>query len=83
VVIPARHVIQVSLVVGLVAAFTLATNHLGFRSGWNLLWMLGIPFAVARAFDPGDGVWGLAGLWLLLCGLAAMIATAAAFGLGS
>ncbi|HZF41898.1 MAG TPA: hypothetical protein VEZ48_00625 [Sphingomonadaceae bacterium] len=54
----------------------LITNALNFRSGWNLLWMIAIPFGVARlfdrGFDRGGGVWPLTGLYLLLWTLLAM-----------
>ena len=80
--IRARPLIQIGLVVALVSAFTLATDYIGLQSSWNLLWMVGLPFAVARAFDGGEGSWGLAGLGLMLCGFATMIAVAAAFNLG-
>ena len=66
----------------MIAALTFATRVAHFRSIWNVLWLVGIPFAVAKAFDPDDGVWLLSGLWLLLCSIGAMVVTAALFGLG-
>jgi len=77
-----RSILQVALVAGLIAALTFATSIANFQSAWNVLWMVGIPLAVAKTFDRDDGVWLLTGLWLLLCSIAAMVATAALFGLG-
>jgi len=77
-----RSLLQIVLVATLIAAFTFATSLANFRSVWNVLWMVGIPFAVSKAFDQDDGVWLLTGLWLLLCSIAAMVSTAALFGLG-
>jgi len=76
-----RLALQVVLVAALIVVFTLATDFVNFRSPWNLLWMAGIPFGIAKAFDRDDGIWLLTGLWLLLCALGAMVATAALFGL--
>ena len=71
---PGRAFAQMGLVAILTMTLTFAVGLGQFRSGWNLLWMLGLPFVVARALDRGDGIWGLAGLWLLLWSFAVMAA---------
>ena len=67
----------------LTAAMTLITGFADFRSVWNVTWMLGIPFSVARAFDGREGIWFLSGLWLLILSMATMMVTAEACGLGT
>lgn len=80
---PVAMIVVVTILLGIAI---LTTDALNYRSGWNVLWMLGIPFGVARAFDRGfdrgDGVWPLAGLFLLLWSLLAMGVIATLFGIG-
>ena len=82
-----RPVTMIVVVTMLLGIAMLATDALHYRSAWNVLWMVGIPLGVARAFDRGiyrgDGVWPLEGLFLLLWSLLAMGAIATLFGIGS
>jgi hypothetical protein len=81
-----RPLALVAVVTVLLGIAILTVDALNYRSGWNLLWMLAIPFGVARAFDRGfdrgDGVWPLVGLYLLLWSFLAMGAIATLFGIG-
>jgi hypothetical protein len=81
-----RSVAPVAVVTLLVGVAMLTVDALNYRSGWNLLWMLAIPFVVARLFDRGfdrdGGVWPLMGLYLLLWSWLAMGALGMLFGIG-
>lgn len=76
---PFAQLVSVTVLAGLAL---LASDFANFRSGWNLLWMLAIPFGVARAFDRDEGTWPLIGLYLLIAEFVAMALIAAAFGVG-
>ena len=77
-----RTMVQAAVVMALIAILTVVIALMNFRSVWNLAWIVGIPFAVAKAFDRDEGTWFLAGLWLMLCSLGALVATAAILGFG-
>lgn len=71
--------IAVPIVIGLMAYLT---DHLGFRSGVNALWMFGLPIIVAILANKDAASRCLAGLALVVLSLVSMMATAAVFGLG-
>lgn len=81
-----RTLAQLSLVWALSGTFLLACDFTGFRSGWNMAWIIAIPFGTARLFDRGfkrgDGIWPLIGLYLLVWSWIATGATAVLFGVG-
>ncbi len=81
-----RPIALLAVVTILLGIAMLTVDALNYRSGWNLLWMLAIPFGVARAFDRGfergGGVWPLVGLFLLIWSLLAMGGIATLFGIG-
>ena len=76
----------IAVVTLLLSIAILMVDRLNYRSGWNVLWMLAIPFGVAKLFDRGvdrgGGTWPLVGLYLLLWSMFAMGAFAALFGIG-
>lgn len=76
----------VAAVTALLGVAMLTVDALNFRFGWNLLWMLAIPFGVAwlfdRGIDRGGGLWPLEALYLLLWSLLAMGAIGTLFGIG-
>lgn len=78
---------QLAVAIALTSAALLVVTALEFRSYINLVWMIGIPFAVAFTFDRlirrDDSVWALKGLFLLICSVPTMCLTAVAFGIGS
>ena len=81
-----RLVAQVAVVTGLLCLALLAVEALNYRSGWNLLWMAGIPFGVARIFDRGfdhdGGMWPLTGLYLFIWSFIVMGVIATPLGIG-
>jgi hypothetical protein len=76
----------VAVVTLLLSIAILTVDRLNYRSGSNVLWMLAIPFGIAKLFDRdfnrGGGTWPLVGLYLLLWSWFAMGAFAALFGIG-
>ena len=78
-----RGLAQLIAVPAALCAVLLVVDALNCRSDWNALWMIGIPFGVARAFDPGDGVWPLIGLGLLIWGRVSMSAIGVMLGIGA
>jgi hypothetical protein len=58
--------IQVFAVAVVVGALTCLTGWFNYRSGFNVLWMLGVPIAVAVLANEDIGARTLAGLWLTL-----------------
>jgi len=80
-----RFVYQAIAVFTVVGFLTYLTEHFGFRSGLNMLWMFGVPVAVAIIANKDAAsrcLAGLAGLALMVLSPVATIATAAVFGLG-
>ena len=80
-----RSVAQIVIVAALLYFALLVTDALHYRSGLNVLWMVGIPFAVAWAFAKSprrESAWLLAGLCLLLWAWFAMGLIAVLFGFG-
>ena len=73
---------MIAVVTMLLGIAMLTVDILHYRSGWNLLWMLAIPFGVARIFNRGDGVWFLGGLYLSLWSFLVMGAIATLFDTG-
>ncbi|WP_454887272.1 hypothetical protein [Sphingomonas oryzagri] len=77
-----RFAVQAIAVFLSVGLLTYLSDHFGYRSGFNALWMFGLPIAVA-VFANRDGASRcLAGLVLFVLGPIASIVTAAVFGLG-
>lgn len=78
---------QLGVAIALTTVALLVVTTLELRSYVNLIWMIGIPFVVAFAFDRmmkrDDSVWPLKGLFLLICSVPTMCVTAVAFGIGS
>jgi len=83
----ARAILQMAITSFLGGAGLILIDAAKFRSGWNALWMLGIPFAVAWTFNPKRefeaGLWPLAGLFLLLWSWLSMSVFGAMLGAGS
>jgi len=77
-----RFVYQAIAVFTVVGFLTYLTEHFGFRSGLNMLWMFGVPVAVAIIANKDAASRCLAGLALMVLSPVATIATAAVFGLG-
>jgi hypothetical protein len=78
---------QLAVAIALTSAALLVVTALELRSYINLVWMIGIPFAVAFKFDRlmgrDDSVWPLKGLYLLICSVPMTCLTAVALGIGS
>jgi hypothetical protein len=65
-----------------VGFLTYLTDHLGFRSGFNTLWMFGLPIAVAILANKDAASRCLAGLVLVVLSPISLMVTAAVLGLG-
>jgi hypothetical protein len=65
-----------------VGFLTYLTDHLGFQSGLNTLWMFGLPIAVAMLANKDAASRCLAGLGLVVLSPISLIVTVAALGLG-
>ena len=76
-----RTIFQIVPVVLGMAGLSILTDYANFRSGWNILWMVGLPGVTAGVLGRKD-TWFLSALWLLLLGCATMLATAALLHLG-
>lgn len=61
----ARTFAQMLAVSLLVCAAVLVVNGLSFRSRWNWLWVLGIPFAVAHSFNRNGQISAITGFCLV------------------
>jgi len=74
--------LRVAIAWALTTALVIITDRADFHSGWNAIWMIGIPFAVSRLLDRGQGLWPLGGLYLLVLNTVAMSVTAVLLGIG-
>jgi hypothetical protein len=73
-------VIQCLAVAALSAMITFATEP--FRSWLNLIWMIGIPIAIAVGFNKTKPSRVLTSIVLVIVSLASAVSTAAYFGFG-
>jgi hypothetical protein len=80
-----RIVSQMAVVTAILDIAMIVADTFGYRSGWNIIWLIAIPFGVARLFDRGfrgSGVWPLVGLFLLVWSWFAMGLLGAVLGIG-
>ena len=77
-----RFAVQAIVVLLSVGFLTYLSDHFGYRSGFNALWMFGLPIAAAFFANKDAASRCLAGLVLFVLGPLASMATAAIFELG-
>ncbi|PXA85017.1 hypothetical protein DMC47_38425 [Nostoc sp. 3335mG] len=80
---PVPALVQGVLVTLLVGVFTFWTDCLNFHSGWNILWMIGLPLVVAVFANNDTSSRCLAGLVLIPFSFFVVMMTGAIFGLGT
>jgi len=66
----------------LTTILVIVTDRTAFRSSWNAIWMIGLPFVVAYLTSRRDGAWPLIGLVLLILNTVLTCVTAALLGIG-
>jgi len=73
---------QIALTLLLVGAAAYVTGLQGVRSGWNILWMLGVPLALALLLNPDRSSRLFMAFALIGCSLAAVVGVTLIFGFG-
>ena len=70
-----RSVAATAIVVLMAGMATWLTAAAGYHTILSLAWVIGIPVAVARISDPRRHAWAATSLWLVMCSVAAIVAT--------